>query len=143
MSSRAALLLALAATLWLGGCSTTREPSLPDLGFPDGQLDKVPDGQDGSEIERGVASWYGRQFQGRRTASGEPFDRHALTAAHKTLPFGTWVRVRHLGTGQEVVVRINDRGPFAKGRVIDLSQAAASAIGLVQSGTARVALLRP
>ncbi len=139
MSSRAALLLALAAALWLGGCSTTREPSPSDLGLP-GSWDG-PGG--GSEIERGMASWYGRQFQGRRTASGEPFDRHALTAAHKTLPFGTWVRVRHLGTGQEVVVRINDRGPFAKGRVIDLSQAAASAIGLVQSGTARVALLRP
>ena len=140
MSSRAALLLALAATLWLGGCSTTREPSPSDLGLP-GTWDGPGDSD--SEIERGVASWYGQQFQGRRTASGEPFDRHALTAAHKTLPFGTRVRVRHLGSGQEVVVRINDRGPFTKGRVIDLSQAAASAIGLVQSGTARVVLLRP
>lgn len=139
MSSRTALLLALAAALWLGGCSTTREPSPSELGLP-GSWDG-PGG--GSEIESGMASWYGQQFQGRRTASGEPFDRHALTAAHKTLPFGTWVRVRLLATGQEVVVRINDRGPFAKGRVIDLSQAAASAIGLVQSGTARVVLLRP
>lgn len=142
MSSRAALLLALAATLWLGGCSTTREPSLPDLGFPDGQLDKVPDGQDSSEIERGVASWYGRQFQGRRTASGEPFDRHALTAAHKTLPFGTWVRVRHLGTGQEVVVRINDRGPFAKGRIIDLSKAAAAKLGTKNAGVGKVCVAK-
>ncbi|MCB4362171.1 septal ring lytic transglycosylase RlpA family protein [Hydrogenophaga taeniospiralis] len=139
MNSRAALLLTLATALWLGGCSTTREPSLPDLGLPGGPWD----GPGGGEIERGMASWYGQQFQGRRTASGEPFDMHALTAAHKTLPFGTRVRVRHLGSGQEVVVRINDRGPFAKGRVIDLSRAAAAAIGLVQSGTAQVVLLRP
>ncbi|OGB15317.1 MAG: hypothetical protein A2W72_01265 [Burkholderiales bacterium RIFCSPLOWO2_12_67_14] len=138
MSSRAALLLALATALWLGGCSTTREPSPSDLGLPG-----TWDGPGDSEIERGMASWYGQKFQGRRTASGEPFDMHALTAAHKTLPFGTRVRVRHLGSGQEVVVRINDRGPFAKGRVIDLSRAAAAAIGLVQSGTAQVVLLRP
>lgn len=90
--------------------------------------------------ERGVASWYGPGFHGRKTASGEVFDQEALTAAHPRLPFGTRVLVRRVDTGETVVVRINDRGPFKKGRVIDLSRAAARAIGLVQSGTAEVAI---
>lgn len=93
-------------------------------------------------IERGRASWYGSRFHGRRTASGEPFDKNALTAAHKTLPFGTRVRVRSLRNGREVVVRINDRGPFTRGRVIDLSQAAMKALGLGTHGVVRVELLR-
>lgn len=89
--------------------------------------------------EEGVASWYGAGFHGRKTASGERFDAYsALTAAHKTLPFNVCAEVEHLRTGRSVVVRINDRGPFARGRVIDLSQAAASEIGLVRSGVARV-----
>ncbi len=96
-----------------------------------------------ADIGRGVASWYGGRFHGRRTASGELFDENALTAAHPTLPFGTRVRVRSLGNGREVVVRINDRGPHVKSRIIDLSRAAASALGFVQAGTARVVLLRP
>lgn len=86
------------------------------------------------EIGRGIASWYGGHFHGRRTASGERFDMHALTAAHPTLPFGTVVRVQSLVTGREVEVRINDRGPHVKQRVIDLSRAAAQALGLLQSG---------
>jgi len=90
--------------------------------------------------ERGIASWYGPGFHGRRTASGEVFDQEALTAAHPRLPFGTRVLVRREDTGETVAVRINDRGPFKKGRIIDLSRAAARAIGLVQSGTAEVAL---
>jgi rare lipoprotein A len=96
----------------------------------------------GEVIERGRATWYGPKFHGKRTASGERFDMHALTAAHKTLPFGTMVRVRSLRNGREVVVRINDRGPFAKGRVIDLSQAAMKALGLRARGVVRVELLR-
>ena len=79
--------------------------------------------------ERGLASWYGPRFQGKRTASGERFDTGAMTAAHKTWPFGTKVRVKSISTGKEVVVRINDRGPFIKGRIIDLSNAAAKALG--------------
>lgn len=86
------------------------------------------------EVDRGIASWYGGHFHGRRTASGERFDMHALTAAHPTLPFGTLVRVRSLVNGREVDVRINDRGPHIKQRVIDLSRAAAQALGLLQSG---------
>jgi rare lipoprotein A len=75
--------------------------------------------------EEGMASYYADALQGRRTASGELFDMHALTAAHRTLPFGTRVEVTNLENGRSVVVRINDRGPYAEGRVIDLSQAAA------------------
>jgi rare lipoprotein A len=81
--------------------------------------------------ESGIASWYGPRFQGKRTANGERFNTNELTAAHKTLPFGTRVRVKSQVNGKEVVVRINDRGPFIKGRIIDLSFAAAQAIGLV------------
>jgi len=88
----------------------------------------------------GVASWYGPNFNGRRTASGEVFDMYELTAAHRSLPFGTLVRVTRLDNGASVVVRINDRGPFRKDRVIDLSYAAALKIGLVASGTATVRL---
>jgi len=90
--------------------------------------------------EEGLASWYGGKFQGRRTASGEVFDTHLLTAAHKTLPFGTLVRVTNLENGKSVTVRINDRGPFVPGRIIDLSMAAATAIGLAGKGVAPVRL---
>ena len=83
-----------------------------------------------------IASYYGQSFAGRRTASGERFNPSAMTAAHRTLPFGTRVRVTHARTGKHVVVRINDRGPFIKGRAIDLSSGAARAIGM--GGTAKV-----
>lgn len=87
------------------------------------------------ELGRGLASWYGPRFHGRPTASGEKFDMHQLTAAHPTLPFGTIVRVRSLVNGRTVDVRINDRGPFMKRRVIDLSRAAAQALGLIEART--------
>lgn len=89
---------------------------------------------------QGLASWYGPGFHGAMSASGEIFNQNALTAAHRTLPFGTQVRVTNLQTGRSVVVRINDRGPFTGGRVIDLSAAAASAIGLISAGVAPVSL---
>ncbi len=92
------------------------------------------------ELERGQASWYGPRFHGRRTASGERYDQHALTAAHKTLPFGTMVRVRSLITGREVDVRVTDRGPFVRGRVIDVSRAAAEALGMMGLGIKQVSL---
>lgn len=88
----------------------------------------------------GAASWYGPGFDGRRTANGETFDQNALTAAHRTLPFGTQVRVTYQGTGESVVVRINDRGPYAPGRVIDLSREAAEEIGLLGAGVGEVTL---
>lgn len=87
------------------------------------------------EVGRGLASWYGPRFHGRRTASGEKYDMHQLTAAHPTLPFGTIVRVRSLVNGRTVDVRINDRGPFIKKRVIDLSRGAAQALGLIEART--------
>lgn len=93
-----------------------------------------------SYYEVGIASWYGPGFQGRRTSSGEIYDMFAMTAAHKTLPFGTVVKVVDLDTGKSVVVRINDRGPFIKGRIIDLSYAAAQKLGMVKKGLAKVGL---
>jgi len=89
---------------------------------------------------RGRASWYGPRFRGQQTASGERFNPSELTAAHRSLPFGTRVRVTNLRNGASVVVRINDRGPYAAGRIIDLSRAAAQAIGVRRTGTAPVRL---
>jgi rare lipoprotein A len=89
-------------------------------------------------VEQGVASWYGPDFHGGRTATGETYDMDAMTGAHPTLPLPTWVRVTNLGNGKSVVVRLNDRGPFARGRIIDLSRAAAEALDMVRAGTARV-----
>lgn len=91
-----------------------------------------------SPSQAGIASWYGPGFHGRKTANGERFDMDALTAAHPKLPFGSWVRVRNLLNGRSVDVRINDRGPFIKRRIIDLSRAAARALGV--SGTHQVEL---
>lgn len=88
----------------------------------------------------GIASWYGEKFQGRKTSSGEIYDMNQMTAAHKTLPLGTIVRVVDLRTGKSVVVRINDRGPFIPGRIIDLSFAAAKELGIIGPGTALVGL---
>jgi rare lipoprotein A len=91
-------------------------------------------------LSRGTASWYGPKFNGRRTANGERYDMHKLTAAHPNLPFGTLVQVTNLDNGKQVVVRINDRGPFGRRRVIDLSYAAARELGMVGPGTAHVEL---
>ena len=88
--------------------------------------------------ETGVASWYGEEFQGRPTASGEPFDMTELTAAHLTLPFGTKVEVTHLENEKSVVVTINDRGPWVEERLIDLSRSAADTLQMVAQGTAKV-----
>ncbi len=108
-------------------CSGHRKPATasPSLGVP---------------FERGIASWYGSKFHGRRTACGERYDMNELTAAHPSLPFGTRVGVRNTRNGREVVVRINDRGPYARNRVIDLSYASAREIGVVAQGTASVEL---
>ena len=90
----------------------------------------------------GLASFYGDEFQGRTTASGARYDKHALTCAHPSAPFGTRLRVTDLETGRSVVVTVNDRGPFAPGRVIDLSRAAARKLGMIQRGLARVRVER-
>ena len=91
-----------------------------------------------SKISTGVVSWYGDKFHGRKTASGERYDKHELTAAHKSLPFGTKVKVTNIRNGKSVVVEINDRGPYAKSRVLDLSQAAFSEIGHTNTGVMQV-----
>jgi len=93
-----------------------------------------PNGYD----ETGTASYYGAKHHGKKTASGEPFNQNALTAAHRRLPFGTQVKVTNLDTDKSVVVRINDRGPHTRGRLIDLSRQAAAQLGMLSSGTARV-----
>ncbi len=88
--------------------------------------------------ERGIASWYGDPFHGRQTASGEVYDMNAPTAAHQTLPFGTVVRIENLDNGTSTEVRINDRGPFVQGRIIDVSRRGARELGLIEPGTAEV-----
>ena len=111
------------------GCATTK-PAGPSATTPEPGRPVV-----------GLASWYGKQHQGRATSSGEAFDMNQLTAAHRTLPFGTRLRVTNLDTGRIVVVRVNDRGPFAAARIIDVSFAAAKALGMVGAGVARVEIV--
>ncbi|HAR33202.1 MAG TPA: septal ring lytic transglycosylase RlpA family lipoprotein [Desulfobacter sp.] len=89
-------------------------------------------------VEKGRASWYGKKFHGRKTSNGETYNMYAMTAAHKTLPMNTWVSVENLENGRHVTLRINDRGPFVAGRIIDLTYTAARLIGMVGPGTARV-----
>ncbi|HXO18464.1 MAG TPA: septal ring lytic transglycosylase RlpA family protein [Thermoanaerobaculia bacterium] len=122
------LLASLLPLLLSAACSTTRPVLLR------------PSGISGPSAERGMASWYGPGFNGHRTASGERYNMNRLTAAHRNLPFGTLVEVRNMESGQVVVVRINDRGPFARGRVIDLSYEAAREVGVFDPGTAAVEL---
>jgi rare lipoprotein A len=110
-----------------------------------GSIGTPPEAQiEGDPVEQtlgeGMASFYGSELAGRRTASGERFDPGELTAAHRTLPFGSKVRVTNPANGRSVVVRINDRGPFARGRLIDLSRSAAKRIGLVGRGKGEVRL---
>lgn len=109
----------------LSGCGSRRTPA------------PVPTARIGASQE-GVASWYGEPYHGRRAANGEVYDMEQFTAAHPSLPFETWVRVRHLGNNKNTEVRITDRGPFVKSRIIDLSRAAAREIDLIRDGTARV-----
>ena len=112
-----------------GATTPTTQPSAPP---------PAPTQVDEGWTEKGIASWYGEPYHGRRTASGEIYDMHRMTAAHKTLAFGTKVKVNRRDTGADVVVRINDRGPFIEGRIIDLSFAAARKIGLDVDGVAPV-----
>lgn len=118
-------------SLALGGCGKRKSTRAP---VPPVRPAKI------GLTETGDATWYGVPYHGRRAASGEIFDMEKLTAAHRTLPFQTWVEVTNLGNGKQVDVRITDRGPFVDGRIIDLSLAAAREIDLVRSGVARVRL---
>lgn len=147
-------IITAALALALAGCSAKRIPpsdqSAPPVSDKVKKATQKPYTIDGKTYypvaaadgysEKGLASWYGRPFHGRKAASGETYDMFALTAAHRVLPMGTRVEVKNLQNGQTVYVRINDRGPFVAGRVIDLSYAAAKKIGMVGPGTAMVRL---
>lgn len=121
---------------------TPKHEAYSKYGNPDsyhalGKQYKVWDTHLGYE-EEGIASWYGTKFHGKRTSSGEPYDMYSMTAAHKNLPIPSYVRVTNLDNNKSTVVRVNDRGPFASGRIIDLSYAAASKLGILNMGTGRV-----
>lgn len=164
-------MVVLAAAAWLSGCVTappgavtsaqppastvsetdpadapasSRFELMPPLQAPPLQVQEAP-GDPQRELQRGTASWYGPRFHGRRTASGERYNQQAFTAAHRTLPFGTLVRVRSLVNGREVEVRITDRGPYALGaagrnRIIDVSRAAAVELDMMGLGVKEVVL---
>jgi rare lipoprotein A len=128
---------ALMPLLFIAACNTTasNDPSVT------GSVSQAGI-ETGVAIQRGTASWYGPGFGGRRTASGEAFNSGAMTAAHRSLPFGTRLRVVNEENGRSVVVRVNDRGPFTRQRVIDLAQGPAQALGLTSTGTGYVSLHR-
>lgn len=151
------LLLAFGACTMIGAPSTIVPPApnaIPDLvprdepPSPSGNMAEYEQGGRTYRVvdtsygydERGIGSWYGEAFHGRPTSSGEPYDMYALSGAHRTLPLPTYVRVTNLTNGRSVIVRLNDRGPFAEPdrRIIDLSYAAAIRLGMVRSGTALV-----
>jgi rare lipoprotein A len=117
-------------------------PAGPNKQYVANGVTYLPDISNRPFQQRGLASWYGEKFHGNRTASGEVYDMYAMSAAHTTLPLPSYARVTHLGNGKSVVVRVNDRGPFAGGRVIDLSYAAAHKLGMVQAGQAEVLVER-
>ena len=139
----------LAAVLFVGSLGAAQGPT--SSGSKDTQVtlprQVQPEAQRASQTTKhqkpyqvGTASWYGSDFEGRATASGEPYNMYDLTAAHPTLPLGTWVRVTNLHNGRRVYVRINDRGPIIPGRIIDLSYSAASALNFTSKGLQRVRL---
>src|SRR5262245_31688362 len=131
------LALVLLAAL-CAGCGPKRRVGAAPLPPPRSRPSSIP--VDVGHSETGIASWYGYPYHGRQAASGEIYDMEQMTAAHRTLPFQTWVRVENLTNSKTVEVRITDRGPFIDGRIIDLSRAAARAIDLISPGTARVRL---
>lgn len=163
---RRAAALCLSLALFAGGCSTDGQQrdgapeTIPDISdVPDAVPRAEPKSRYGNppyyevfgqryyvmesghgHVERGVASWYGKKFHGRRTSSGETYDMYAMTAAHKTLPLPLYARVTNLTNGRSVVVRINDRGPFVDNRIVDLSYTAAEKLDMIGPGTAFVEL---
>ncbi|MGW8267593.1 MAG: septal ring lytic transglycosylase RlpA family protein [Longimicrobiales bacterium] len=131
------LTLLLPAALLFQGCTLVGGSSAsPPSPVP--EAPETPEASSSAWTQTGVASWYGEDFHGRDTASGEPYDMNDLTCAHPTLSFGTRLRVENLDNGRSVIVRVNDRGPFAKSRILDVSRKAAQELGMIGPGTARV-----
>lgn len=139
-----AVILWLILLLTVAGCATARTDPTPAASRPRASVPpsrpRPPAVRPGSFEQTGEASWYGRQHHGKPTASGETYDMHKLTAAHPSLPLGTRVLVTNLDNGRTVEVRINDRGPFVSGRVLDLSYAAARRLGAIGDGVVPVGL---
>lgn len=132
------VLAAVALAGSMAGCATMQDPEPA----PMAQVGNVPPGADltGKVIARGLASWYGDDYAGKSTASGEPYDPKAFTCAHATLPFGTWLRVTTVDTGRSVSVRVNDRFPATNGRIIDLSARAFAQLADLEAGVVQVDL---
>ena len=130
---------------FVSSCATSEPPPQKPAGYPKPYkvfgkwYQPLPDSK--GFRQRGIASWYGKDFHGKKTSNGEIYDMYAMTAAHKTLPLGTYVRVHNLENNRKLEVRINDRGPFVRGRIIDLSYTAAKELGLVGPGTAKVEIV--
>jgi rare lipoprotein A len=124
---------AIAPLLLVAACNTTASHDPMTTG-------SISQASLGQELQRGAASWYGPGFHGRRTASGEAFNPSDMTAAHRFLPFGTRLRVVNEANGRSVIVRVNDRGPFTRQRIIDLARGPAQALGLTATGTGYVSL---
>ena len=135
--SRASLVLLLTTTL--GAAPGHKKTPDSNQGIPGQTQESIPP-IPARKFQVGKASWYGRVFQHHKTASGEPYDMHDFTAAHRTLPLGSWVKVTNLTNSKSVMVRINDRGPVIKGRILDLSYGAATILGLRDTGVAKVRL---
>ena len=153
------LILFLAVIMSVGGCSSSPPVRPPDelKGYGGTASPEVPRKKTGTFksykiagktyhplphalgfSQKGLASWYGKKFHGRKTANGETYNMYAMTAAHKTLPMHTWVQVTNLNNGKKVVLRVNDRGPFVSNRIIDLSYTGAKKLGVLGPGTAKV-----
>jgi peptidoglycan lytic transglycosylase len=133
-----ALLTAATSVVYAGQRRRHSAPSRHSFSFHRSAGSLPPGG-----VQEGIATWYGPGFYGRRTASGERFDRNAMTLAHRHMPFGTRVRVTNLKNGKSVVGRVNDRGPFVRGRSFDLSQGMARRLGISGAGKVRVEVIRP
>lgn len=132
------LLLLSVTVLLLSACASKPLPVIAPEPEPVAVILEEP--SEPTFSQQGRASWYGNRHHGKKTASGEPFNQHALTAAHRTLPFGTRIKVTNVSNQRSVVVRVNDRGPFSKNRVLDVSRKAAEELGMINSGTATISL---
>jgi rare lipoprotein A len=130
-------ILLAAASLMLGACAIHSGPARPGYDRDMGQYPEKTEPREAGSVQEGMISFYADKFHGRKTASGARFDKNALTAAHRSLPFRTMVEVTNLENGKTVTVEINDRGPYSKNRILDLSPAAARKIGLGGQGTVR------